>query len=112
MIYTIGSYRNDDKAFIFTLKNPYGVEPTQYMKRGGDNNTIYCHPSYGPTFGGGHDIYIYDNCNNNNSCFINNDGSHGYDCHQTYKRSLFVNTNGPNNQNNFTVLDYEVFAYN
>ncbi len=33
------------------------------------NNThsyaIYCHPSYGPTFGGGHDLYIADNSNAN-----------------------------------------------
>ena len=35
------------------MKNPYGVEPTRYMKREGDNNTIYCHPSYCPTFGNG-----------------------------------------------------------
>ena len=32
---------------------------------------IYNHPSYGPTFGGGYDILIYDQCNINNSSYAN-----------------------------------------
>ena len=41
--------------------------------------------------------------------FIDNDGNHKYDCHPEYKKSLFVNTAGPDETNVFSVLDYEVF---
>ena len=32
---------------------------------------IYRDPSYGPTFGGGHDIYIADNANQNANSYAN-----------------------------------------
>lgn len=41
-----------------------------------------------------------------------NDGIHGYECHPEYKFSLFVNTAGPNKENLFSVLDYEVYTHN
>ena len=31
------------------------------------SNAIYDNSSYGPTFGSGHDLYIYNNCTSNNS---------------------------------------------
>ena len=31
------------------------------------SNAIYDNRSYGPTFGSGHDLYIYNNCTSNNS---------------------------------------------
>ena len=46
-------------------------------------------------------IYIDDNCNKKNSCWIMNDGIHGYECHPEYKCSLFVNTAGPNKKKSF-----------
>ena len=98
----------DDKAFIFTLKNPHGVQPTRFMNR---NNyfAIMCRTNCGPRFN--YDILISDNCNTVNNCYINdNDGTHGYECHPEYKSSLFVNTAGPNETNLFTVLDYEVYC--
>ena len=54
----------DDKAFIFTLKNPNGVEPTRYMKRKESGCAIYCYHDNGPTFGSSsyYDIYIAKNC--------------------------------------------------
>ena len=36
---------------------------------------VYRGSSYGPTFGGGHDIYIADNANNNTNSYTNF-GSH------------------------------------
>ena len=68
--------------------------------------------AFGPVFGEGFDIFIKDNCNKENSCYIGNDGTHGYKCHPQYKSSLFVNTNEPDNKNAFTVLDYEVYTHN
>ena len=43
---------------------------------------------------------------------INNDGTHGYECHPQYKKSLFVNTAGPDEENYFEILEYEVFTHN
>lgn len=32
---------------------------------------IYCNPGYGPTFGGGHDLYICSDCNSSNGSYSN-----------------------------------------
>ena len=90
------------------MKNPYGVEPTRYKKREESKYAIQCHRNCGPRFG--YDICISDNCNNGDNCYIQNDGSHGYDCHKEYKKSLFVNTAKPDQVNYFSVLDYEVYT--
>ncbi len=94
------------------MKNAYGVEPTRYMKRKESSSTIGCFSFYdyeGPIFGD-NDIHIYHNCDEKNSCLINNDGTRGYECHHEYKSSLFVNTAGPDKENKFSVLDYEVYC--
>ena len=85
------------------------------MKRKGSSKAIGCDPNEGPVFcdgKSGADLYISNNCNNNNNSFTNNDGTYGYDCHPEYKMSLFVHTNDPDKSNHFIVSDYEVFAYN
>ncbi len=91
------------------MKNPHGVEPTRFMKREESEYAIECHPDHGPIFG------IFDICldyqiNKENNCFIHNDGTNEYECHPEYKSSLFVNTAGPDEDNNFSVLDYEVYC--
>ena len=93
------------------MKNVHGVEPTRYMKREESRHAIYCNHKNGPIFGD-YDIHIYDNCDEKNSCFIHNDGEGGYECHHEYKKSLFVNTAGPDKANLFSVLDYEVYTHN
>ncbi len=95
------------KAFIFTLKNPYGIIPTRYMKREEGEYAIFCNPEYGSAFG---DLFICVQCSEENHCYIQNDGERGYECHPEYKSSLFVNTAGPDEKNFFYVLDYEVFG--
>ena len=104
--------KDDSKAFIFTLKNPHGVEPTRYMKRKESKYAIYCDSYRGPIFGyqSTRDIYIGNYCNKEDSCFIDNDGTRAYECHPQYKKSLFVNTAGVDEENKFSVLDYEVFG--
>ena len=95
------------------MKNPHGVEPTRYMKREESDCAINCDPDYGPIFCGSDDycdICIIDNCNEEVSCSINNNGNSGYECHPQYKKSLFVNISKPDNWNRFSVLDYEVFV--
>ena len=82
------------------------------MKRKEGTHAIDCDSYYGPLFHnkGACDLCIDDNCHNENKNYICNDGTHGYECHPEYKSSLFVNTAGPEDENNFYVLDYEVFG--
>ncbi len=82
------------------------------MKREKSKYAIKCYSRAGPIFGNydGSDIYIKDNCNKDDSCYIHNDGTNAYECHQKYKSSLFVNTAGSDKNNYFSVLDYEVFG--
>ena len=94
------------------MKNPHGVEPTRYMKKNESDNAIYCNPNFGPLFGNEYpDIGIVDNCNDENSCAINKSSLLQYDYHSEYKSSLYVGTNGPDEDNWFTVLDYEVYTH-
>ena len=108
----IGTKKADSEAFIFTLKNPHGVYPMRFLKRKEIKEVIQCSRFSGPLFCNGQtrgsDICIGQICNQKKSCFIGNDGNQGYECHPQYKKSLFVDTAGPNQTNWFSVLDYEV----
>ena len=89
------------------MKNPHGVEPTRFMKRKESNIAIKCDSVCGPIF--------FDDINTSNGFdksyrSIHNDGTHAYECHPEYKSSLFVNTAGPDEENKFSVLDYEVYC--
>ena len=81
------------------------------MKREESSCAIKCDHENGLMIGI-NDIYIGDNCNEENSCHIGNDGTYGYECHPKYKCSLFVNTARSDERNRFSVLDYEVFTHN
>ena len=82
------------------------------MKKNGSNSAIYCNPNCGPLFGNGSpDICIVDNCNEENSCAINDSSLLQYDYHSDYRSSLYVNSGGPDDVNMFTVLDYEVYTH-
>ena len=106
-------FKPDDKAFIFTLKNPHGVKPTRFMKRKDSDLTIACWPMMGPVFGAdtidGSDITLLGVDNKQLIGFVTNDGTKGFECHPKYKASLFVNTAGINERNYFFLGDYEVF---
>ena len=95
------------------MKNRSRVEPTRFMKRKKSKYAIHCHPYRGPILGNEDiersDIYISDHCNKELS-WIYNDGTHGYECHSTYKSSLFVSSNNLGKKNEFTVSDYEVYS--
>jgi hypothetical protein len=66
------SYKIDNtgKSFLFSLKNPRNSEP-KIFPLSNPSNSIYCHPSWGPTFGGNHDIYVAPNCDQNTSSYTN-----------------------------------------
>ncbi len=99
-------YKHDNKAFIFTLKNPHEVEPTRFMSKQGYRYAIYCNGN-NPVFGtkDGHDISIecnYGQC----SYSIKNNCDNAYDCNYKYKSLLFTNLTS------FQLYDYEVFTIN
>ena len=81
------------------------------MKREESRYAIECNPYFGPLFGF-FDIYLDYQISEENRCYIHNDGTNSYECHPEYKSSLFVNTAGPDEENKFSVLDYEVFTIN
>ena len=87
-----GAYKKDGNAFIFSLNN------NAYAKASNDN-AIYCASNYGPTFGGGHDLYIADKCSENS----NNTNTTNY----TYKIGGSYYLNG--GSCNFQVSRLEVY---
>lgn len=93
--YANNNYANDSKAFVFSLDN------RECYKYNNNGNAIYCHSSYGPTFGGGFDLYLSNGCLNNSSSSTN--------------QSSF-NYNGKdfalNGSNNFMTEVYEVYQVN
>jgi hypothetical protein len=67
-----GGFKADSsrKSFLFTVKNPRGSDGRKFVMAS-SANAIYCNSSYGPTFGGGQDIYVANGCNENSSSFTN-----------------------------------------
>lgn len=67
------TYKVDLKAFLFHVSKKKKIEQT-----GTYQNQVYGAPSYHATFGGGHDLYLCDNCNTTNSSYSN--FGHTYKC--------------------------------
>jgi hypothetical protein len=65
-----GDYINDPKAFLFSLRRD-GVSCKDKFTIKNPSSALFGHSSYGPTFGGGHDIYIYDSSNLYNVSYSN-----------------------------------------
>ena len=60
----------DPKAYIFSLINLDNRPFKAFCSNNGEN-AIYCGSTYGPTFGGGHDICIESNSHMNQSSHCN-----------------------------------------
>ena len=92
------------KAFLFSFNNIKGYNPVKLTQYRNQQYAMYTCSSYGPTFGWGHDIRIYDDA-------VNNQHSHT-ECGQTYS-----NPTGYSGENcefftgsyYFTPSDIEVF---
>jgi len=102
-------YRSSSKAFIFSLYNIYGDSPVKLKVKPGYSATYTC-SGYGPTFGGGHDIYISDNAASNQQyshCGYSYPLPPGYSYnpgHPYYQNCVFYA-----GSNYFTPTDIEVF---
>ena len=86
-------YKSGINGFLFSLDN----KEIYYNKK--DNYGIYCYSDKGPSFGGGHDLFINDNCNKDNENYDNSD--HSYDT--LGKKYALAGTKY------FYVEDYEVY---
>ena len=62
-------YQYDSKAFLFSLVNKPGWAPVKLPQYRNQHTAIYRRPSYGPTFGGGHDIRIYNQASSNTNSY-------------------------------------------
>jgi len=98
---TAGSYASSTKSFLFRLR-PSRRHYT--IKKGKESNAIYRHSSYGPIFGGGHDLYIVSNALSSTSSYTN--GGHGYDF------PGYPNYQLNDGLKNFQVRDYVVIQAN
>ena len=98
------NYVYDKNAFIFSLINPENkpaMLPTKHPEE-----SIYCHPHYGPTFGKGHDIYISDHSNINklSHSLICNTYQHPEYAHNSLEARRFLA-----GSEKFCVAEIEVF---
>jgi hypothetical protein len=85
---------NVGNAFLFSI-NSENVK--KYYNRNGSNYSMFDHNSYGPTFGGGHDLYISNMSNENNYSYNN-------------KHSYELDNNLLFGSYNFRVDDIEIYS--
>ena len=86
-------YKSDERGFLFSL------DSKEVYANKKENYGIYCYNDKGPAFGGGHDLFIDDNCNKDNESYDNS--NHSY---ETYgKKYALAGTKY------FYVEDYEVY---
>ena len=96
------NYKTSTNLWIFSLD----AKEKYKLKNANSNQGVYCHTSYGPTFGGGHDIYISNNPSSDNSCYSNYGHSYeskGLSYSTTQAQSHLAGSY------NFKVLEIEVF---
>ena len=99
-----GKYKHCAESFLFSLVNAYVAEPTKMPLKGTSNqNGIYCHSGYGPTFGGNHDLHIANGANANSNSYTNI--GHTYQCPANGNSPFLVGTG------RFSVNEMEVFVF-
>ena len=68
----MNEYAATSKSFIFSLVDKEGLAPFRSMvKQAKSSYAIHSGSGHGPFFGGGYDIYIADNANQNNNSHTN-----------------------------------------
>ncbi len=98
-----GKYYSAPESFLFTLSNIYNIEPTKFPNS--DSNSVYHYYDYGPSFGGGVDIIIYQDFKNSNS---NSGFPSSYQDVLGKGKSIFTGDLN-NNNSDFKVEEIEVF---
>ena len=105
-----GRYQNDSKAFLFSLVNKPGWAPVKLSQSGQNSSGKYStffRSSYGPTFGGGHNIYISNYASSNSYSYSNLGYTYsppsGYSYTSTFAKTFLAGTY------NFTPDEVETF---
>ena len=98
------------KAFLFSIKNKDNIQPFKSLVyQDQDQNAIYSSNSYGPTFGGGHDLHISDSANSNTNSYTNFGNTYqppsGYNYGDANTRALLAGNY------HFRPSDVEVFYF-
>lgn len=99
---TNGSYTNAPNSFLFLLTNANGNQPTKFPYNN-NGHAFYNHQNYGPTFGNGHDLYVSNQSNANNSSYCNMTGIYSYPNSLGLGQATFTGTH------NFQTTEVEVF---
>ena len=105
--YKGNSYKNSSSSFLFSLRNKDGLAPfIANIRQGQEQKAILGYSSYGPVFGGGHDLYI---CNNPQ---VNKSGSNFGQTYQLPTGYVHGSKEAKNllaGQNQFLTTEIEVF---
>ena len=97
------SYVYCSQSFLFSMVNPFGVVPSKMPLVKNQQNGINCNSSYGPTFGGGHDLHVSNNANTGGVSYSYL--GHTYQLPAGQQNAFFTGAQ------NFNVTDYEVFGF-
>ena len=100
-----GGYMSSRASFLFSLKCYAGLGPLKMdVKSGNEASAVYHNSSYGPTFGGGHDLCIrfIPNQSNTNTSYANL--GHTYQLPDGVTGHCLLT-----GASNFQVAEYEVF---
>ena len=104
------NYENSNASFLFFLRNKDGFAPFfANIKQGQEQKAIYCYSSRGPTFGGGHDLYI---CNNPQVNQSRSNFGHSYQLPTGYVYGSEQAKNLLAGQYHFLTTEIEVFNWN
>eukprot|EP01080_Neovahlkampfia_damariscottae_P002757 gene2757-4165_t len=107
---TTNQYQYNNQSFLFSFKNASNDAPKKLDNNGPHHSnqySVYQGSSYGPTFGGGHDLYICSNSNTLNQSYSNLGHSYslpGY----TYGTQQIKNYLA--GSYNFTISEIEVYS--
>jgi len=105
-----GNYAFDQRCFLFSFKNANGKQMIKLDNNGPSHSncySIYNASGYGPTWGGGHDLYLCSFPNTTNSSYSNL--GHSYSCPGLTYGSTQVQ-NYLAGSYNFTVTEIETYA--
>ena len=103
LYFLVGSgsrYWYDSNAFLFSLVNKPGWAPVKLPQTGKESSkrkhSIYNNPSYGPTFGGGSDIYISNYASSHRNLYSNLGFTYsppsGYSYDSTFSQTFLAGT--------------------
>ena len=96
----LNDYQYDSKAFLFSLVNKPGWAPVKLPQSGKYSHarahSIHGGSSFGPLFGGGHDLYISNYASSNSHSFNNLGYTYsppsGYSLYSTFARTFLAGT--------------------